>query len=365
MTPVKSRTETIATGEAQKTSGRPAPAQLKDSAPLLMAYRVILWITLAAYPFFLKGMHAASDFSNPLVVRGLGFLGLAATCLPAAMALFCLHELPKVNLPERVRRTIGREAVLGAVSASLFIVVNNGLNLMKLLPLRDRTWWVLITLIFLMKFLPVRTSVFSSETRTRKIHIYAASVVLLYALEHIGNHLVALYSFQASDAMMTAFRLFLRIPAVEILLLTAVAVQIVSGVKLVSSSRMLQRSTFLRNLQILSGAYLSVFIFAHVINVVLVDRILHGGNTMFSGFTGKGTYGMLTSLNNSRLMPYYVISVAAVFVHVGAAGRWLLIPKFGSAGAEKFAHATMWFGVAAAIAVALPMMQVHLGMQPR
>src|ERR1019366_1454873 len=97
LTPVKSRTETIATREAQKAPGRPAAAQLKASSPLLMLYRVILWVTLAAYPFFLKGMHAASDFSNPLVVRGLGFLGLACTCVPAAMALFCLHELPKVN----------------------------------------------------------------------------------------------------------------------------------------------------------------------------------------------------------------------------------------------------------------------------
>ena len=326
-----------------------------------MAYRVILWITLAAYPFFLKGMHAASEFGNPLLVRGLGFLGLAATCIPAAMALFCLYELTKVNLPEAVRRTVGREALLGAISASLFIVVNNGLNLMKLLPLRDRTWWVLITLIFLMKFLPVRTSRFSSEVMTRKIHIGAACVVLLYGLEHVANHLVALYSFQASDAMMTAFRTFLRVPAIEIFLLAAVTVQIVSGVKLLSSSRLLQRSTFMRNVQILSGAYLGVFIFAHVINVVLVDRILHGGNTMFSGFTGKGTYGMLTSLNNSRLMPYYVVSVAAMFVHLGASARWLLVPKLGSARAEKFSHAVMWFGVFTAIAVALPMMQVHFG----
>jgi hypothetical protein len=165
------------------------------------------------------------------------------------------------------------------------------------------------------------------------------------ALEHISNHLVALYSFQASDAMMTAFRLFLRIPAVEILPLTAVAVQIVSGVRPVSGSRMLQRSTFMRDLQILSGAYLSVFIFAHVINVVVVDRILHGSNTMFSGFTGQGTYGTLTSLNNSRFMAYYVVSVAAVFVHVSAASRWLLIPKLGSSGAQKFAQVTMWIGV--------------------
>jgi succinate dehydrogenase/fumarate reductase cytochrome b subunit len=339
LTPVKSRIGTVAARKIQMAGARqaqqsPTP-QFKKSSPLLMTYRVILWIALAAYPIVLQGMHAASEISNPVAVRALGFLGLAATCLPVAMALLCLHELPKINLPERVRRTIGREAVLGAVSASLFIVVNNSLNLMKLLPLRDRTWWVLIALIFLMKFLPVRTSVFSSEIRTRRIHIGAASVVLLYALEHIANHLVALYSFEASDAMMTAFRHFLRIPPIEILLLTAVAVQIISGVRLVSGSRMLQRGTFLRNLQILSGAYLAVFIFAHVVNVVLVDRILHDGNTMFSGFTGKGAYGMLTSLNNSRLMPYYVISVAAVFVHVGAAGRWLLIPKFGSAGTQK------------------------------
>ena len=115
MTPAKSRTETLLTREAKRTSGSPA-LPLQESSAILMTWRVILWAALAAFPFFLKGMHAAAGFSSPLLVRGLGFLGLAATCLPVAMALLCLHELAKVNLPERVRRTVGREAVLGAVS---------------------------------------------------------------------------------------------------------------------------------------------------------------------------------------------------------------------------------------------------------
>ena len=166
MTPAKTRVETS------------AASAVGNSSSVLMTYRAILWLALAAYPFVLKGMHAASEFANPLLVRGLGFLGLAAACIPAAMALLCLHELPKLKLTEHVRRNVGREAILGGISAALFIVINNSLNLMKLLPLRDGTWWTLITLIFLMKFLPVRTNRFSSEVGTRKIHIAAAAVIL-------------------------------------------------------------------------------------------------------------------------------------------------------------------------------------------
>lgn len=331
------------------------------SGRALPVYRVLLWAFLVAYPVLLRGMYLATHIGNPLVARAIAFIGLAGTVFPAALAMFCLHALPGAGLSERARRTVGREAVLGAVSCALFIVVNNGLDLTGHLAWRDRVWWLLLGLVFLQRWLPARRSGFSSAILIRKIHIAAAIPLLLYGVTHIASHLTALYSFEASDAVMDALRVVYRVPVVEIFLLTAVAVQIVSGAWLVSGSRMLSRSTFLRNAEILSGAYLAVFIFAHVVNVVLVGRILHGANAHFSGFTGKGAFGMLSDPNQPRLMPYYFVSVIATFVHVGAAGRWLLIPALGSEGSARFANATMVAGVVAALGILLPMAQIHFG----
>jgi hypothetical protein len=293
-------------------------------------------------------MYFATYLANPVFVRIIAFLALAGTLLPVACAMLCLKALPSASLSEKTRRTVAREAVLGAVSAALFIVVS-------------KLWWIVLGLVFLMRFLPLRKHKFSPGMAVRKIHIAAAIPLLIYGFGHIANHLAAIDSFAVSDAVMDTLRKVYRIPAVEIFLITAVMVQVVTGARLISGSRILARSTFLHNAQILSGAYLAVFILTHVSNVVLVDRILNGNDTLFSGFTGKGMYGMLSLPNQPRLIPYYFVSVVALFVHIGAAGRWLLIPAIGSRRAEQLATAMMVAGLIAAIGVLLPMTQIHFG----
>lgn len=326
----------------------------------MKAARTILWVALGGYPFLIRGIHAAAGLANPLAVRAAGLLLVVAACLPVAMALFCLRELPRLSVAESVRRAVGREAVLGAVSAALFVALDSALNPAGLAGWRDEVWWLLLAAVFALRFVPAREFRLFSDVRTHKVHIASGLVLLSFAALHIANHLAALWSFAASDAMMNALRRGYRIAAVERVLLAAVVVQTASGVRLLSGSRLLSRSTFLRNVQILSGAYLGVFLLAHVTGVVVVNRVLHGGNPLLSAVTGTGEFGMMTSQNNARLMPYYALAVAATFVHVAAAGRWLLVPALGSRGAARFCVLTMWLGVAAALVVVLPMMQVHL-----
>ncbi len=327
----------------------------------MRAARSILWLALAGYPFFIRAMHSVAGHSDALAVRTAGFLLLSAACLPAAMAMLCLHQLPTQNVAQPVRRAVGREAVLGAISPALFVAIDTGLSLAGWLPLRDGVWWLLLAGVFSLRFVALREVRIASDVGTHKVHIASALVLMSFAVAHVANHAVALWSFAASDAAMKAMRRIYRVRPVEVLLLAAVLTQVATGARLVAGSRMLQRSTFLRNVQILSGAYLGVFLLDHAGYMVIVERLLRGADPLFSVSTGDGRFGMMTSANNARLMPFYAVAVAALFVHIAAAGRWLLVPVIGSNGAARFGRVTMWLGVILAVAVVLPMMQVHLG----
>ena len=149
----------------------------------------------------------------------------------------------------------------------------------------------------------------------RRLHRAAGIVVGLYVLVHVLNHLAALGGIGAHIAFMQVLRKITRIPAVEALLLTAVAVQAGSGLRLLWRRRGQRRLPFAR-LQALSGAYLASFLAVHVVSVLFGRAVLHLDTNFYFAAAGLqvGPYPLF-------FVPYYGLAVAALFVHLACVLR--------------------------------------------
>jgi len=149
----------------------------------------------------------------------------------------------------------------------------------------------------------------------RRLHRAAAIVAGSYVLVHLANHLAALGGIATHLACMEAVRKVTRIPAVEALLLAAVAVQAGSGLRLLWRRRGQRRLPFAR-LQALSGAYLAFFLVVHVLSVLFGRAVLHLDTNFYFAAAGL-------QVNPYPLffVPYYGLAVAALFVHLACVLR--------------------------------------------
>lgn len=150
----------------------------------------------------------------------------------------------------------------------------------------------------------------------RDLHRTSAIVIVIYALMHIGNHLLSLQSVAAHIAFMEAARSVYRFWAVEVLLLFCVAFQIGSGLWFVVRGWK-ARNGLLPWLQAGSGAYLAFFLLVHV-SAVLFGRTVLQLDTNFY-FAAAGFH---VPPYQFFFAPYYFLAVLALFTHLGCAAYW-------------------------------------------
>ena len=188
----------------------------------------------------------------------------------------------------------------------------------------------------------------STTKLPRRLHGMAAVVVGLYALVHLANHLVALRGIASHIAFMQAVRQVTRVPAVEALLLAAVAFQAGSGVLMVLRRRRQrparpQRRPLFEWLQEASGLYLAFFLLVHVVSV-LAGRAVLGLDTNFY-FAAAGLQARPYPL---FFVPYYGLAVAALFIHLACLLRRRLPAATPLATRDRAA----WAGIAAGAVLA-------------
>lgn len=112
--------------------------------------------------------------------------------------------------------------------------------------------------------------------------------------------------------MMDNLRILYRNLFVETILLTAVLVQIVSGLKLFRESRK-TAVTFFEKLHIWTGLYLAFFFVFHL-SAVLGGRLVLGLDTNFY----FGVAGLNTFPFNLFFVPYYGCAILSFFGHIAA-----------------------------------------------
>ena len=175
----------------------------------------------------------------------------------------------------------------------------------------------------------------------RITHRLTAAVLALFVTVHLLNHLVGFGGIAAHQAFMDAARLVYRSPLVEPLLLTAVLIQIATGIAQVRAGWGKRNGVWAR-LQTISGLYLAFFLANHTF-WVLVARIGYG---LDSNFYLAATFLTISPLP-FLFAPYYVAGVLAVFTHVACAVHFRAVSPLGA----RLARILMAAGAAIACGV--------------
>ena len=144
----------------------------------------------------------------------------------------------------------------------------------------------------------------------KKLHYFSGITITIFIGVHLLNHFISVFGVEAHIDLMNTLRIVYRNVMVETILLTAVIVQIISGVKLFFQSRKSSKN-FYRKLQIWAGLYLAFFLLVHV-GAVLVGRyILNLDTNFYFGVAGLNTFPF-----NLFFIPYYGLALISFFGHI-------------------------------------------------
>ena len=146
----------------------------------------------------------------------------------------------------------------------------------------------------------------------KRIHSISGLCLALFIALHLFNHLYSYLGVEAHIQMMDKLRVVYRNIFVESLLIMAVAVQIISGVKLFLKKRKAVKG-FFENLQLWSGFYLAIFFIFHLIAVFGGRLILALDTNIYFGAAGINTFPF-----NLFFLPYYGLAIGSFFGHIAA-----------------------------------------------
>jgi hypothetical protein len=146
----------------------------------------------------------------------------------------------------------------------------------------------------------------------KKLHYISGLTIAIFVGLHLFNHLCSIFGANKHIEMMNLLRVFYRNIFVESILLIAVLVQIISGLKLFWANRKTTISNF-EKLHIYSGLYLAIFFIIHLSAVLGGRLVLHLDTNFYFGVAGLNTFPF-----NLFFIPYYGLAIFAFFGHIAA-----------------------------------------------
>ena len=147
---------------------------------------------------------------------------------------------------------------------------------------------------------------------TNKIHKVSGIIISIFVFIHLFNHFYSIFGAEKHIEVMQQFRLFYRNIFAETILLIAITIQIISGIKLFKS-KVKTTSLFFEKLHIWSGLYLVVFFIIHLSAVFAGRFILHLDTNFYFGVAGLNHFP-----NNLFFIPYYALAIISFFGHIAA-----------------------------------------------
>jgi len=147
---------------------------------------------------------------------------------------------------------------------------------------------------------------------TKKLHYFSGITLTIFIGFHLFNHFMGLWGPATHIAWMEWGRVVYRNILVESILLLAVVIQIVSGLKLWSKRRKLKGS-FYQRVQLWSGFYLAMFLVIHVSAVIGGRLVLDLDTNYYFGVAGLNTFPF-----NLFFVPYYSLAIVAFFGHIAS-----------------------------------------------
>jgi hypothetical protein len=235
-----------------------APARVK-TIPAPKTF--IVWLFPILYPFSLSATFHSAELTKVNLALGSVFLALtiAWSIAGPVAGWLALSYLDRNELDRDRNRLMVHGALLAAVAPALFTAMRR-ISSNQLL-----VWYLVTAFVAMAAFLPLSDSaVAASTTKFRHIHASSAIVLATFALAHVFNHSLAIVSLGTHTVALQALRLVYRQNIGQTILIAAVAVQVCTGLTMVWKYY-LRRATPLRNLQLVSGTYLAVFLVTHLI----------------------------------------------------------------------------------------------------
>ena len=147
---------------------------------------------------------------------------------------------------------------------------------------------------------------------SKKLHYFSGITISIFVGLHLFNHFYSLFGANAHIELMDELRVIYRNIISETILLFAVAVQIVSGVKLFLNNRK-TKPDFFGKLQIWTGLYLAFFLLIHLSAVLSGRLILDLDTNFYFGVAGLNTFPL-----NLFFLPYYGLAIISFFGHISA-----------------------------------------------
>jgi succinate dehydrogenase/fumarate reductase cytochrome b subunit len=302
--------------------------------------RVLPALLALAYPYLIW----SSATRAPVLV--LAALLLPVVCGHLAYRLALTHRFP-------VGTGIGFFAI---GSPALYSLLGGWLDFQKLLPFHaNDAWWVIWAIAAVAAGIERPSSSIArpqSRPRLAFAHGISAALIMIFAAVHLTNHVAGIFGGEVHQAFMTTARHVYRQWFVEIPLVAAVVFQMLSGITLlVGRLRNGVRDSWAA-LQTASGLYMAMFFMSHV-SAVARARYLRHTDTNWHWLTGDN---LLTDPWSARLLPYYILGVLALGLHVACGIRWIALAHGKSARFATAAFAATFSALAlvgAIIALAL------------
>ena len=146
----------------------------------------------------------------------------------------------------------------------------------------------------------------------KKLHYLSGLTITVFIGLHLFNHVCSIFGADKHIEIMNSLRHFYRNIFVETILLVAVLVQIVSGLKLFQANKKTAISNF-DKLHIWSGLYLAIFFIIHLSAVLGGRFVLHLDTNFYFGVAGLNSFPL-----NLFFIPYYGLAIFAFFGHIAA-----------------------------------------------
>lgn len=301
-----------------------------------------------AYPFFLKGFHAAIS-AGEVVPAAVLLAGAFAVSLAGFLFVFRLNGC-SAQFDLRARRL----AYASIAAPPLFVFVGVAPGLAGI-HIPDIAIWIAMWLaaglyVWFAPDAPVAQTLMRPIAGWRVIHGVAAAFIACFVLFHLTNHLFGLEGPGMHKAVMAAGRKIYRAPFIEPVLVALLLFQIASGARLTWRWSSL-KADFYRIFQVGSGAYLAAFLLAHMNSAFISARAVHHIETDWAWASGAPA-GLLLDAWNIRLLPHYALGAFFILGHLASGLRVVMIAHgVGATIANRFWFVAVTVGALIAAAI--------------
>ena len=331
-------------------------------APVCLA-GVYPWLVLVLGHSIL-GVRDPGNASTPLLWAAL-LLGLIGVSAVPTVSFAYAFALAKADGPEPWQLRARRISHLAFSAPSLLVAMGNVAGIFQLRSIVPSVWvvfWVGVGALLLFGPPPRSAALHERSKVSRKVRNVhgglAVSILVVFLLPHLSNHVAGLWSGDAHIRMMTVLRNVYRSGIVEPILVGVIVAQMASGLWLFLARVRVQATSVFDTFQTTSGVYLGVFLVSHM-TAAFAARSAHV-DPNWHWLTNNGTT-MLGNSPNVALLPHYVLGPLLVFVHLACGLRSVLIKRgVPIARVRKVAFALIVLGAATSIVIVAGLLGVHL-----